>query len=896
MKEQATERKMNMNSEPVYIDCEAGEDHFYYYKKVFFYSLVIAVAIMLPFVIVEMIRVHRPIFLYYGDYNVQQISFYRHCVDMVRNGDFGWDWYTDLGSNFIGSYSYYMLGSPFFWILCLFPASWTPYLMAPTFVLKYITCALISYAYIKRFVRKQNYAVIGALLYTFSGFQIYNTFFNQFHEVVALFPLLLIGMEELVQNNRKGLFALAVALNAACNYFMFVGQVAFCILYFVFRLSQKSFKITLKKFGLLAFESVLGVAMGCIIFLPGVLAVWDNPRISGGLSGINMLIYYDVNGNFYWQRYGHLLESFFFPPDIPSRVNFFYGHQERWASIAAYVPMFGVSGVFAFFASKKRPWLKYFTMFLILCLFVPVLNSMFFKFEAAYYARWMYMLLLMMSLATVIMADDDSIESDRKWKGGIIAYLIGASIIFLPLGLLWYDNPDTSVVDYKLGYPPFIDRFWIYVGITLLSIAILWYLFTRLRRKKIFESALLVATSVITVLYSVIHIAHGKQHSWSSDFIVNQAVEGKIEFDESEFARMDMYRYDDENIFDNLGIFWKVPSIECFHTVVPPSIMNFYPHINVTRNVGSRAVSSLYGLRAFTSTKYSIVDAGGSHNALGFTYIGTQNGFDIYENENYLPMGFAYTEFMTESEMENVYAGSRHALLCTYLVVPDDMADYYRQFMKEVKFMDEDRKAPTYENFKESVQERRAMSASSFTYSSKGFEAKIHLDSPNIVFFSVPSDDGWSVTVNGEEKEVLNVFWGGFVAVECGAGDNEIVFTYHTPGLTLGAILTLGGFLIWGLYIYFGREWFGKADYRFFKENYYDDETVPVTVNAIPLNMELQLADAGPVQNQPQQSGETEHPSDSSSGDTPPNDNPPNQNENLQSENSAADTPTDEMP
>jgi len=888
IKGQATERKVNMNSEPVYIDGEAGEDRFYYYKKVFFYSLLISVAIMLPFVIVELIKVQRPIFLYYGDYNVQQICFYRHCVDMVRNGDFGWDWYTDLGSNFIGSYSYYMLGSPFFWILCLFPASWTPYLMAPTFVLKYVTCALFSYAYIKRFVRKQNYAVVGALLYTFSGFQIYNTFFNQFHEVVTLFPLLLLGMEELVQNNRRGLFALAVALNAACNYFMFAGQVAFCILYFVFRLSQKSFKITFKKFGLLAFEAVLGVAMGCIIFLPGALAVWDNPRISGGLSGINMLIY-RRNGQFYWQRYGHLLESFFFPPDIPSRVNFFYGHEERWASIAAYLPMFGVSGVFAHFASKKRPWLKYFTMFLILCLFVPVLNSMFFKFEAAYYARWMYMLLLMMSLGTVVMAEDDSVENDRKWKGGIIAYLIGASVIFLPLGLLWYENTNTSAVDYKLGYPPYIDRFWIYVGITLLSIAILWYLFTRLRRKKIFEFALLIATSVITVLYSVIHIAHGKQHSWSSEFLVNRAIEGRIDFDESEFARMDMYRYGDENIFDNLGIFWKVPSIECFHTVVPPSIMKFYPYINVTRNVGSRAVSSLYGLRAFTSTKYSIVDEGGRHDALGFKKIGTQNGFDIYENENYLPMGFAYTEFMTQSEMEKVYVGTRHALLCTYLVVPDDMADYYRQFMKEVKFMDEDRITPNYDNFKESVEERRTMCTSSFEYSSKGFEAKIHLDKPNIVFFSVPMDDGWSVTVNGEKKDVLSVYWGGFVAVECGAGDNEIVFTYRTPGLTLGALLTFGGFLIWGLYIYFGRKWFGRAEYKFFKEDYYDDETVPVAVNAIPLNMNLQIADSEPAQDR--QSAQSVSPTDVPSGEQAGSGTP---NDISQTENIKIDTQTDQ--
>ena len=212
---------------------------FYYYKKTLFISLILSFLILAPFVIVEWIKTGAPVFLYYGDYNVQQIPFYEHCVRMVHEGNFGWDWLTDLGSNFIGSYSYYLLGSPFFWLMCLFPASWAPYLMAPIYMLKFATAAVIAYAYLKRFVKNQDYAVIGALLYAFSGFQIYNIFFNQFHEVVAFFPLLLIGIEELVQNNRRGQFALAVAINCMMNYFMFAGQVAFCIMYFMFRCTKQ---------------------------------------------------------------------------------------------------------------------------------------------------------------------------------------------------------------------------------------------------------------------------------------------------------------------------------------------------------------------------------------------------------------------------------------------------------------------------------------------------------------------------------------------------------------------------------------------------------------------------------------------------------------------------------
>ena len=47
-------------------------------------------------------------FIYYGDYNSQQIHFYTLANNAVRNGSLGWNWFTDLGSDFIGSYSFYL--------------------------------------------------------------------------------------------------------------------------------------------------------------------------------------------------------------------------------------------------------------------------------------------------------------------------------------------------------------------------------------------------------------------------------------------------------------------------------------------------------------------------------------------------------------------------------------------------------------------------------------------------------------------------------------------------------------------------------------------------------------------------------------------------------------------
>ncbi len=845
------------------------ESRFRYYRKTFFYSLILACCITIPFIIIEWVRTGHGIFLYYGDYNAQQLAFYRHCVDAVHSGNFGWDWFTDIGSNFAASYSYYMLGSPFFWFMCLFPSSFAPYLMGPVYILKYITASLIAYAYLQRFVRNKDYAVLGALLYAFSGFQIYNTFFNQFHEVVAFFPLLLIGMEEYVQNNRKGLFALAVCLNAMINYFMFAGQVAFCVMYFMFRFSDRTFRITLKKFLGLALEAVLGFVMSMVLFLPGALGVLGNDRVGHSFSTLKSALFYWKSGELYWQRYGQIFESYFFPPDIPSRVNFFHGHTERWASISAYLPLFSMSGVFALFTSKKRNWLKALIVFLIITSFVPGLNSLYFLGQSAYYARWMYLMVLMFCLGTIIALDD----KQSRWTGALAACLVLMAAVAVPLGLLWYDKPDTDKVDFQLGRAPFTSRFWLCVLIGLAGLLCVWYLIKRYRGTKAFSRWLLVSTSVCIIVFSCQHIANGKEHSHDSSFMVDQVLMGEdvqLPDCEENFYRIDFYRTDSLSTIDNLGLYWHYPSIECFHTVVPPSIMDFYDLISYNRSVGSRTLSSWYGLRALTSTQYSFIES--SRNKLktetvpltdtasiqqydsdsswdlvsetetertyskqtfvtdkGWHYFDTQNGFDIYINENHLPMGFSFDEFMRESEFKKISSGfQRSCLLCTYLIVPDEQADYYAQFMKEAT--NEDRKSANYSVFQASVRDRREDACTDFQWDSYGFSAKVDTDEKRIVFFSVPYEDtkwtgGWKATVNGESAEVLKVD-AGFMAVEVPAGHSEIVFTYQTRGLPLGAILTGVSLLAFVAYMLFWKLKKHKADYRFFDSSYYEEGDV----------------------------------------------------------------------
>ena len=112
------------------------------YLKAFLISLLVSFAFFLPFLIMD-----EGIFLFYGDYNVQQIPFYQLAHRAIRSGNIGFDLYTDLGVNFIGSYSFYLLGSPFFWLTLPFPNVALPYLMAPLFCLKFAVAATTATAW-----------------------------------------------------------------------------------------------------------------------------------------------------------------------------------------------------------------------------------------------------------------------------------------------------------------------------------------------------------------------------------------------------------------------------------------------------------------------------------------------------------------------------------------------------------------------------------------------------------------------------------------------------------------------------------------------------------------------------------------------------------------------------
>lgn len=766
-------------------------------RQAFFFSLLLATVIFVPFLVNN-----KGLFFLSGDFNVQQIPFYQLAHRAVRSGDIFWNWYTDLGVNFIGSYSFYLLGSPFFWLTLPFPNSALPYLMAPLLILKTACAGLTSYCYLRRFVKESSYAVIGSVLYAFSGWMSFNLFFNHFHDVAVFFPLLLLAVELLVTEERTGWVAALVAVGAVVNYWFFIGEVVFVVLYVIVRTVSKSWRMSWQKFGRLAGEAVLGILLAAVLLLPSVLALLGNPRTGADrlLSGWAFWIYgHGYNReSIYPQRLPAILGSLLFPPELPAQPILFPDHGAKWASLSAWLPLFGLSGVLAYFNQRRwnKDWLRKMLGISLLFALIPGFNSLFILLNDSYYARWFYMPILLMALATVraleqSAADQKSFVIGLKWTAIVTGFFI------IALGL----TPKQTDGQWSLGLTgdPWIA--WVWFGIAAVGLLLLAVLVVRFRFHKHFLRYVAGGLAAIIVIFNITYIANIQISSERVDRFVSKTMAGREEISvpTEPFARSDIY--DDT---DNQLMFWGLPTIQTFHSIVPPSLMEFYPAVGVTRDVGSRPEAELYALRSLLSVRWLFIDEEKTQGIMpGYNWYDSQMGYHIYENEYYIPMGFTYDYFLTEDVWDTLMAEERGNLLLKGIYLDFEALNRHRDILEPLPeeqafWLDE-------EQFYQDARARAAETATDFTIDRSGFSAQTNLERENLVFFSVPYEGGWQATVNGEPARIEKANL-GFMAVRVPAGESTIAFTYRTPGLLPGLVITLGGLAVWGAQLIITRK------------------------------------------------------------------------------------------
>lgn len=225
--------------------------------------------------------------------------------------------------------------------------------------------------------------------------------------------------------------------------------------------------------------------------------------------------------------------------------------------------------------------------------------------------------------------------------------------------------------------------------------------------------------------------------------------------------------------------------------------------MGVTRDVSSKPDTDLFALRGLLSVRYTLVpekeitdweaDMSGS-----WVLVSSTDHYALYENQDWVPMGFTYDYYITPDRYEQVPEEERSQVLMKALLLTEEQTAEWGGSMEPLPedLLDE----RDYETYVHDCARRRESGVTGFTATRTGFSALSSQEEETLVFFSVPYDDGFTATVNGESAPILKVD-NGLMAVPVPAGESEIVFTYRTPGLGISARISLGALAVYALYL-----------------------------------------------------------------------------------------------
>lgn len=744
----------------------------------FFEGALVFLICLLPYVIENGF-----IMYFYGDFEAQQFPFLVYLRQIL--GDMTipqYDFNAGLGMDFMDAYSFYNLFSPFTLITLLIPSSAVVYAMPFLISLKLGVCCLNGYLYASRFCKEPSYAVIAATLYTFSGYQMTNFVFH-YMDGIAFFPLLLYALEIAVTEKRRGLFGIAVALSALTNYYLFVIEVIFIIIYFLIRLTDRSFRINIRDFFCLGFETLAGTAAAGIVLIPAVVCILGSPRFGEGYSAADIFsaLFYETP----W-RYARLLQSIFTIPDTQGYTNIFpdfrgeYPAGSRWSSQAAYLPMFGMSGVIAFVCTEKKSWQ---TRLIAICgaiALIPILNSIFSLGRTTYYARWLFAPVLIMSVMTAIALEKNS----SAFKVGIIinGVIVAALMIFtviFPMEKLsmW----ETGA--YYSDTQKYTNLILTAAGLVLTGIMIFAFKKDTSYPKK---AAVLVIGASFVLMESTMLYGMGENRTPYA------AVKTRTSYPVLESTDHGK-RITASSRFDNLNLLWGEGSLYIFNSAIAPYINEYCEAIGIDYYdiYSDYTTECLCSVRELVADSKSLLEFSDKH-----IFKEQQDIYYIYENPDFIPMGFCYEYCISRERFDALDTDIKKRIMLKAMVVEnvEEVSDYLEEIPEEEIYLLDD------EQFSAECEKRRENYADSFSSDENGFTAEITLDKEELVFFSTAYSDSFTAYVDDEPVDIINANI-GFMAAAVPSGNHTVRFEYHSKARDVGQALSVIGISSLAFYI-----------------------------------------------------------------------------------------------
>jgi hypothetical protein len=228
--------------------------------------------------------------------NMQQVApLYAHLWDWMHGKASLWfDWYTGFGTNVSMSISAFSMLSPFNLLLYFFPRTLILESISILTLVKMIFMAVAMYAYINKKYNSLSYnmKVVFSLMYTFCGYTVlYGSCFTPWMDIVALFPLLMLAYENMMQTGKKLFYIIMVAIIFIINYYLGAMSLVYIFLIsgaYVLLMSKKE-KIKEHAWNL-GIGTVAGLGLSCFVLVPVMMQLSGSQRGGSGQGIVSQYI------------------------------------------------------------------------------------------------------------------------------------------------------------------------------------------------------------------------------------------------------------------------------------------------------------------------------------------------------------------------------------------------------------------------------------------------------------------------------------------------------------------------------------------------------------------------------------------------------------------------------
>ena len=794
-------------------------------------------AFFVPVVIMIIIFAQRGIFPF-GEESFLRTDMYHQYAPffsefrhkLAEGGSLLYSWDIGLGVNFAALYAYY-LASPLNWLLILCPGKYVIEFMTAAIVLRIGLAGLSFTCYLRKRSGVPDFgACFFGIFYALSGYMAAYSWNIMWLDCIVLFPLILLGLEQLVREKKGLLYCISLALSILSNYYISIMICMFMVIYFavLMVLDWENFKDGWGKcIGLFAGCSLLAGGLAAVVLLPEIFALQSTA--SGEMS------------------FPQTVESYFSIVDMLARhignVQVEIG-LEHWPNIycgTAVLMLFLLYLVCRNISLREKAVYCSLLLFFLASFSVNVLNFIWhgFHYPNSLPARQSFIYIALM--LTVCFQAYRNLDrfSDRS----ILAAFLGA-VSFVLLSQKFREGDEAYHFAVFYGAVFFLA---VYAGLMILY---------RRRgqgergRKRAALAALLTLFTVCVeaaVNTTCTSVTTTSRTAYTAD---NEAVETLAA---SLKGSADFYRIEKtDQRTKNDGAWMHFPSVSLFSSMAHADVTEFMKSLGCE---GSTNAYSITGSTPFVdcllSVKYAFYPREQSMDRL--EYVQDYQGTYLYANRYALPLGFMIPDIMkNEWHLNMANPADVQNSLCSLFDAPDvlqeetglgngpsliytpeESGEYYafvsNKQVKSVSLKKGEEK-DTFDNINrgylievgmveagetltfQNEEGHEDLGIRLYRYNEAGLEHVYRklAESPltlsvweddrlkgtvdagmgGTLFTSIPYDKGWTVTVDGQERQPQELF-GAFLGIELEPGSHVIECSYMPEGLKEGMMISL---------------------------------------------------------------------------------------------------------